>query len=137
MRRTAARPPRWKPNTLKEAPGLSGAWIEVVEYEPTGPDYGWPEQGDRFAYLGENPPGLLTWLGVIEEWSDAGPADGEGEEGCWARTYLTAQQLRLFLSVAFGASGSVSRSLADRINPDGRYIVTAVEQPRLFGMGQD
>ena len=104
-----------------------GAWVEVVESGAVGPDFGWPPEADRFAYLGKRPTGFLTWSETIFEWADAGGASGEGQHGTWAKIYLTAGQLDRFLQVALNSDDPSALTLRKRINARHRYIVSARE----------
>jgi hypothetical protein len=113
-------PPQWT--------GPAGAWIEIIEGCGVDvEDFGWPPDpgGPRFAYLGCAPPGALSWEQVIREWCDAGGARGEGVEGEWAKTYLTADDARRFLAVAFGILDPRTVALGQRLDPRHCYIVSS------------
>jgi hypothetical protein len=102
---------------------IDTCWIEVDLDGAIGPDFGWPAEADKLAYLGPCPRPGATWVGMLTDWLRGGH-EGEGEEARWARGYLNAQEVAELLDEVLPDDPG-ARALKTRMIDRNRYIVFA------------
>ena len=134
-------------------------WLEVYENGAVGPDFGWPGEADKFAYLGPSPRPDRSWPQVLADWLDTagcageavlggsdGPAEKasnaaddplDGPSGEWTRAYLEADDVCLLLADVFGEDDPGARALQTRLDPRHRYIAFALCRTWVDDTGDD
>jgi hypothetical protein len=102
---------------------IDTCWIEVDRDGAVGPDFGWPAEADKFAYLGSCPRSGSTWVELLTDWLQARD-EGEGVEERWARGNLDADEVADLLDHAFPGDPGAG-ALKTRLDERNRYIVFA------------